>query len=95
MTGVSERSQRTCNLKYDGYIEPHIIASVSGINFEGRQTLTTQRKNLLSIYNNHVTCLNQQYHACLLCFLRIRPQFSQKCELTHASNALLFKEYFL
>ncbi|KAA1275881.1 hypothetical protein DXF85_19585 [Citrobacter pasteurii] len=59
-------------------IEPHIITSVSGANFEGPQTLTTQRKNLLSIYNNHVTCLSQQYHACLLCFLLTTPANSPK-----------------
>ncbi|ABV11494.1 hypothetical protein CO700_16045 [Citrobacter koseri] len=47
---------------------PHIITSLRGINFEGSHTLTTQRKNLLSIYSIHVTRLNPHYHACLLCF---------------------------
>ncbi|OPW92829.1 hypothetical protein BZK41_19045 [Citrobacter sp. A316] len=58
--------------------EPHIITSVNGTNFEGPQTLTIQRKNLLSIYNSHVTCLIQQYHACLLCFLLTTPTIFPK-----------------
>ncbi|ABX65913.1 conserved hypothetical protein [Salmonella enterica subsp. enterica serovar Hadar str. RI_05P066] len=48
---------------------PHIITVLRNTNFEGLQTITTQRKSLLSTYNGHVTCLYQQYHACLLCFL--------------------------
>ncbi|AUT98551.1 hypothetical protein C3454_14850 [Citrobacter europaeus] len=58
--------------------EPHIITPVNGTNFEGPQTLTIQRKNLLSIYNSHVTCLIQQYHACLLCFLLTKPAIFPK-----------------
>ncbi|EAU6188332.1 hypothetical protein EPM26_01045 [Salmonella enterica subsp. enterica serovar Cerro] len=48
---------------------PHIITVLRNTNFEGLQTITTRRKSLLSTYNGHVTCLYQQYHACLLCFL--------------------------
>ncbi|ECG0706788.1 hypothetical protein DL122_14065 [Salmonella enterica subsp. salamae] len=48
---------------------PHIITVLRNTNFEGWQTITTRRKSLLSTYNSHVTCLYQQYHACLLCFL--------------------------
>jgi hypothetical protein len=58
--------------------EPHIITSVNGTNFEGPHTLTIQRKNLLSIYNIYVTCLSQQYHACLLCFLLTTPAIISK-----------------
>ncbi|ECC8922558.1 hypothetical protein DUQ00_20845 [Salmonella bongori] len=48
---------------------PYIITLRRNTNVEGLQTLTTWRKSLLSTYNDHVTCLYQQYHACLLCFL--------------------------
>lgn len=47
VTGVSEESQRTCNLKYDGYI--YFSTFLSRINHFDKQNLSARLHKLLSM----------------------------------------------